>query len=48
MLTHYGLPILRWVREKTYEFASYLDNWTGLFEDREDKCPIFCPCEVGA
>jgi hypothetical protein len=48
MLTDIGIPFLRWVRRKTHDFATYLDNWTGLFEERENKCSVFCPCDIGA
>lgn len=35
MLTHYGVPFLFWLADKTNRFASYLDRWIDLLDCAE-------------
>lgn len=32
MLSHFGIPFLYWLREKSYDFYTFVDDWVGLLE----------------
>jgi hypothetical protein len=33
MLVEYGLPLLRWLHRKVWDFELYLDGWLDLLDE---------------